>query len=218
MIEEKLRSGQLQAYASGGIDIFSFDRHLYQPLIHVRQGTVGLSVKPTHLNKHEKQFIEDIKTWCAREAAGALKNRELYVLRNQSRGKGISFFDEGNFFPDFILWLLDGDRQHIIFADPKGLQHARGFSDSKVLFSKRIKEIEAERLPDKNVCLDAFILSDTPFSTVKHFDESLLKHHDPVRTKARFLDHHILFMYDDAQTYINTLFTTALKSTAPPAG
>jgi len=46
---------------------------------------------------------------------------------------------EGNFYPDFIIWLLDGDHQFINFADPHGLQHARGFSDSKLLFGKRIK-------------------------------------------------------------------------------
>ena len=211
-IEARLRAGQLQDYAFGNLAIFRFDRHLYQPLIHVKQGAVGLSIKPTHLNKHEKQFVEDLKAWCAREAGGVLKDRELYVLRNQSRGKGISFFDEGNFYPDFILWLLEGDRQHIIFADPHGLQYARGFSDSKVLFSKRIKQVEAERLPDKNVCLDAFILSPTSFSEINHFDESLQEHRDSARTKARFQDHHILFMYDDAETYVGTLFAAALKS------
>jgi len=205
----QLRAGKLREYTFGKLTIFRFDRHLYQPLIHVKQGAVGLSIKPTYLNNHEKQFIEDIKAWCAREVNGALKNRQLYVLRNQSRGRGVSFFDEGNFYPDFILWLLEDTRQHIIFADPHGLVHAKAFSDSKLRFSKRIKEIEA-RLADKNVCLDAFTLSPTSFSATKYFDESLLEHRDPVRTKARFQEHHILFMYDDAETYISTLFTAVL--------
>jgi hypothetical protein len=211
-IEARLCAGQLQDYSFGNLAIFCFDRHLYQPLIHVKQGAVGLSIKPTQLNKHEKQFVEDLKAWCNRETNGTLENRELYVLRNQSRGKGVSFFDEGNFYPDFILWLFDGDRQHIIFADPHGLQHARGFSDSKLLFSKRIKQIEAERLRDRNVCLDAFILSPTAFSEIKYFDDSLLEHRDMARSKARFLNHHILFMYDDPETYISTLFSKVLAS------
>ena len=194
--------------------IFRFAQHLYEPLIHVKKGAVGLSVKPTHMNKHEKQFVDDLKAWCTREADGVLKDRELYVLRNQSRGKGISFFDEGNFYPDFILWLLEGDQQYITFADPHGLQHARGFSDSKVLFSKRIKQIEAERLPDKDVCLNAFILSPTHFSEIKHFDEALREHGDTARTKARFDEHHILFMYDDAETYVATLFEVVLADMA----
>lgn len=213
-IGAQLQAGQLSDYNFGNLSIFRFDQHLYQPLIHVKQAAVrlNLSIKPTQLNDNEKKFIEAIKSWCALEINETLKNRELYVLRNQSRGKGISFFDEGNFYPDFILWLLDGERQHIVFADPHGLLHARGFSDSKLLFSKRIKQIEAERLPDKNVSLDAFILSPTPFSEIKHFDESWLEHRDDKRTKARFRNHHVLFMYDDAETYIRVLFTTVLKS------
>ncbi|MBT4819034.1 MAG: restriction endonuclease subunit R, partial [Lentisphaerae bacterium] len=208
-IETRLSVGQLQDYAFGNLEIFRFAQHLYEPLIHVKKGTVGLSIKPASLNRHEKQFVDDLKRWCAREAEGVLGDRELYVLRNQSRGKGISFFDEGNFYPDFIIWLIDGDRQFITFADPHGLQHARGFSDSKVLFSKRIKVIESERLADKDVCLSAFILSPTPFSEIKHFDESFREHRDSACTKARFRDHHVLFMYDDADTYVGDMFALA---------
>jgi hypothetical protein len=197
-IGEKLENGELRDYTFGDLSIFQFNRHLYHPLIHVRHGAVGLTIKPTSLNKHEKQFIEDLKTWCNGESDGFLKDRELYVLRNQSRGKGISFFDEGNFYPDFIIWLLDGDRQFIAFADPHGLQHARSFSDSKVLFSKRIKQIESERLGDDQVTLNAFILSPTSFRDVGHWDASA--------GKDRFEEHNILFMYDDASTYISKLF------------
>lgn len=197
-IGDKLRKGELQDYSFGDLEIFQFNHHLYQPLIHVRKGAVGLSIKPVSLNKHERQFIKDLKAWCEKEADGKLKGRELYVLRNQSRGKGISFFDEGNFYPDFIIWLIDGDRQYITFADPHGLQHARSFSDSKVLFSKRIKEIETERLADDTVILNAFILSPTLYSSIAHWDEKA--------DRERFDEHHILFMYDDAETYIDRMF------------
>ncbi|MEX0718157.1 MAG: DEAD/DEAH box helicase family protein [Planctomycetaceae bacterium] len=206
-IKKKIEDGDLQEYAlPGGLDIICFDRHLYEPLLHVRKGSVGLTVKPVSLNTHEKQFVDDLKKWCERERDGFLDGRELYVLRNQSRGKGISFFDEGNFYPDFILWLLDGTRQFIAFADPHGLQHARGFSDSKVLFSKRIKEIEKDRLADDDVTLDAFILSPTSFNTIKHWDERA--------DKARFDEHHILFMYDDAESYVGRMFESMLAAVA----
>jgi hypothetical protein len=211
-IETRLRAGEVPEFTFGSLAIFRFAQHLYQPLIHVKKGAVGLSIKPASLNRHEKQFVDDLKSWCAREAEGVLADRELYVLRNQSRGKGISFFDEGNFYPDFIIWLIDGDRQFITFADPHGLQHARGFSDSKVLFGKRIKEIEAERLPDTDVSLNAFILSPTPFSDIKHFDDNFRDHRDPVRTKARFTDHHVLFMYDDAATYVGDMMARVIAS------
>ena len=202
-IGEKLQAGELQDYSFGDLSIFQFNRHLYQPLIHVRHGAVGLTVKPVSLNKHEKQFVDDMKVWCEKERDGFIKDRELYVLRNQSRGKGISFFDEGNFYPDVIIWILDGAQQYITFADPHGLQHARSFTDSKVLFSKRIKEIEKERLLDEEVSLNAFILSPTSFSDIKHWDEH--------GTKERFTEHNILFMYDDSDRYLDDMFACILQ-------
>ena len=198
----KLMAGELQEYSFGDLSIFKFDKHLYEPLIYVRHGAVGLTIKPTPLNRNEKQFVDDMRIWCEKEATGILGDKELYVLRNQSRGRGISFFDEGNFYPDFIIWLLVGDKQYITFADPHGLQHARSFSDSKVLFSKRIKEIESERLNDDDVSLNSFILSPTPFNRIKHWDES--------GEKQRFTDHHILFMYDDSESYVGEMFSRVL--------
>ena len=47
------------------------------------------------------------------ECTGFFADRDLYLLRNQSRGNGVGFFDAGNFYADFILWLLDGNIQHI---------------------------------------------------------------------------------------------------------
>ena len=59
------------------------------------------------------------------------------------------------------------------------------------------------------MCLSAFILSPTPFSEIKHFDESFREHRDSACTKARFRDHHVLFMYDDADTYVGDMFALA---------
>jgi hypothetical protein len=35
----------------------------------------------------------------------------------------VGFFEAGNFHPDFILWLLVGGQQHVIFVDPKGIRN-----------------------------------------------------------------------------------------------
>ena len=196
-IGEKLKSGKLQEFEFSGLSIFNFDRHLYNPLIHIKKGSVGIHIRPTRLNKNEKQFIIDMKAWCERERDTFLKNKELYVLRNQSRGKGISFFDEGNFYPDFILWLISGNHQYISFADPHGLQYARSFSDSKILFSERIKEIE-DRLKDDTVTLNSFIISPTRFNDIKHWHGRA--------TKDEFSEYHVFFMYDDAETYVQSIF------------
>lgn len=60
------------------------------------------------------------------------EDKELYLLRNRSRGKGIGFFEAGNFYPDFILWLLMDGKQYVTFIDPKGICNLRGFGDDKV--------------------------------------------------------------------------------------
>lgn len=197
-IEQKLSTGTLQEYAANDLKIFNFDKHLYQPLIYKGRGGLQISIKPTTLNKNERQFLDDLKTWCVANEAGFLADKELYVLRNQSRGRGISFFEEGGFYPDYILWLFIEGKQYITFLDPHGLLRSRIFTDPKVQFSRKIKEIERDRLPDPDVHLNSFILSPTPFSTISASEEDV--------SKQQFTDLHVLFMYDDEDTYVQQLF------------
>ena len=195
---ENIKKGRLQDYAVNEISVFRFDKHLYQPLIHIRQGVLGVSIKPVSLNQHEKQFLDDLKAYCESESTGFFKDRELYILRNQSKGKGISFFEEGNFYPDFIIWLLHDNKQYITFADPHGLQYARSLTDAKIQFHKHIKEIEKDRLKDKTVVLNSFILSPTRFNQISHWSDK--------DNKDKFYENHVLFMYDDPDTYIGKMF------------
>ena len=94
-----------------------------------------------------------------------LGQRRLYLLRNLSRGKGIGFFAADNFYPDFILWLVDGAKQRIVFVDPKGLAMLKpnDFSHPKIHLYRTLQEI-AGNLDDPNVSLDSFIISDKPFT------------------------------------------------------
>ena len=197
-IEKKLGEGKLAEYDASDLKIFNFDRHLYQPLIFKGRGGLQISVKPTTLNKNESQFLDDLKAWCINEEHEFLADKELYVLRNQSRGRGISFFEEGGFYPDFILWLIFDDQQYITFVDPHGLLRSRIFSDAKVQFSRKIKEIQKDRFNDPDVHLNSFILSPTPFSTISASEEDV--------SKDKFTDLHVLFMYDDEDTYVQHLF------------
>ena len=74
--------------------------------------------------------------------------------------------DSGNFYPDFILWIDDGQTQYISFIDPKGLRNVRQ-DDPKIQFYKTIKELEkrlAATAHEKVIVLNSFILSATPYS------------------------------------------------------
>ena len=113
-----------------------------------------------------------------------------------SKGRGIGFFEAGNFYPDFILWLVSEGKQNVAFIDPKGIMNLRGLDDPKIQFGNTIKDLE-RRLADPEVKLDSFILSNTSFESVKWWTSDL--------TKADFEKNNVLFQYDDRATYIKTL-------------
>ncbi len=81
----------------------------------------------------------------------------------------MGFFEAGNFYPDYILWIDTEDKQYISFIDPKGLMHIRP-NDPKVEFYKTIKELEARLAPTadgKTIVLNSFIMSGTGSSELQ---------------------------------------------------
>ena len=127
-----------------------FGQHLYQPLLHLSDSV--MEVRPVALNKGEKQFVTDLRTYYEGNSS-IFEDKELYLLRNLSRGKGIGFFEAGNFYPDFLMWLVSDNGQFVSFIDPKGIRNLEGENDPKIKFYQTIKEIE-ERLADPNVELN----------------------------------------------------------------
>jgi hypothetical protein len=177
----------------GDLNACNFSKHLFQPLFHVRRGS-KISILPVGLNESEYQFITDLKNWCAHNKLSLESDGlELFLLRNMSRGRGVGFFEAGNFHPDFILWMLVDDKQYVTFIEPHGLLH-EGPASEKVLFFKRIKEIE-QRLKDDSVVLNSFILSWTRFTQLKWGS-----------TQDELEDNNVLFMTNDRDGYIGKLF------------
>jgi Type III restriction enzyme, res subunit len=119
-----IESGNLKPWEFGGIKAICFGRHLYEPLLYLDQKIVEVS--PVALNKGERSLVEDVKAFHD-GTPEFFAGKELYLLRNLSKGRGVGFFEAGNFHPDFILWLLVTDRQFIAFVDPKGIRNI-GFS------------------------------------------------------------------------------------------
>lgn len=182
----------------GDIKACTFSSHLYQPLFHVRKGG-KITILPLALGESEYQFVTDLKAWCDKNK-GALKEegKELFLLRNMSRGKGMGFFEAGGFYPDFILWVLNKGKQYITFIEPHGLIHEGPASD-KILFYKRIKTVE-QRLADPNTILNSFILSWTKYPELKW---------GPKQADLEAM--HVLFMQDDRDKYIDKLFSQLQK-------
>lgn len=156
-LKAAIEQGILKDWEFNGLKAICFDRHLYQPLLSFEGGVVEIS--PAPLNKGELRFVEDLKAFCESEP-DHFKDRELYLLRNLSRGRGVGFFEAGNFHPDFIIWQVTGTQQHVTFVDPKGIRQV-GLNDPKINFFKTVKEIQ-DRLGDHSVTLESFIVSNTP--------------------------------------------------------
>lgn len=185
-----------------------FDQHLYYPLLCLNpKNEVGknvlvdnenneplIKVSPIALNEGESKFVEDLRSFYETHQNDLLKDKELYLLRNESR-KGIGFFESSNFYPDFILWLKEGDHQHVVFIDPKGIRNLKKqLENEKITLFKELKSEIEPSLKDSNVTLDSFIISNTKYHEVEDWG-----------TPKDFHDHHVLFQKDD-DDYIHTLF------------
>ena len=161
-----------------------------------------IKVSPVALNESESMFVNDLKSYYQSKKA-SFKGKELFLLRNLSRGRGFGFFEAGNFYPDFIMWILAGKKQYITFIDPHGLVH-EDFDSSKINFSEDIKIIQ-NSIDDKDVILNSFILSPTLYNDVR----SLWK-----VSKEEIEKKNILFMNDDTSgVYIRKLFNKIFNVT-----
>ncbi len=190
-LKAAIAAGDLKPWEFRGIRAIWCGWHLYQPLLFLDSGAVEIS--PAPLNRGERRLVEDLKSFHDANPE-YFASKELYLLRNQSRGRGVGFFEAGNFHPDFILWQLAGDRQQVAFVDPKGIRNL-GPNDPKIRFHETIKEIET-RLGDPKVVLESFIVSNTP----SHVMRSLWDIEKPEMTRR-----HILFQEEDKDTYIGAM-------------
>jgi len=179
---------------------FYFDRHLYSPLIFKGKGLTSLKIKPIHLNDGEANFIDDLQKYLDKHKTD-FEDKEIYLLRNQSK-TGIGVFTEVNFYPDFLMWILDGNKQYINFIDPKGLLNLNTKNDPKINFASKVKNIE-EEIGDRNIILNSFIVSVTPYSVISWLQDTL---------EQQVLEgKNVLFQIDDKDKYIGKMFNNILN-------
>ena len=183
------------------LHFLSCTHHLYFPLIHIAAGSERVKVKPVDLNSGEADFLRDLQSWTSKPN-NLEAGMELYVLRNQAK-TGIGFFDAGNFYPDFIIWLKNANKQWISFVDPKGLLHnTQGLKHPKIQFHKKIKAYQDDYRStaiDKEIVLNSFILSTTE-----------QRHLKTLADDYTFEQHHILFQEDP--DYIGKMMSRVVQS------
>jgi hypothetical protein len=201
-VKEAVANRELKQIEWATFRSICFGPHLYQPLIYLNSNLV--EVRPVALNEGERDFVTDLKHFYENDRA-FFEGKELYLLRNLSRGRGIGFFEAGNFYPDFILWLLDGGKQYVSFVDPKGIRNLDGADDPKISFYQTIKTLE-KRLVDPTVILNSFIIANTRYEQVDHW---LTPGTGQKMSKAAFEARHVLFQNEDKATYIGKMLRKA---------
>ena len=213
-LKEQIDSHNLEkdfSIFSSWIEALRFDRHLFYPVLCLRDKDQNgkkllqdentneplVKISPVALNVGETALIKDIRKFYDENKDGLLKGKEIYLLRNESR-KGIGFFEACNFYPDFILWVNDSQKQHVTFIDPKGIRNLKGLQDPKIQLYNQLKTEVEPSLNDADIILDSYIISNTDYNQVKFWGgkEEL--------SKTDFENEHVLFQNDS--NYIKVLF------------
>lgn len=193
-VEKAKKENRLPSFViprQGYIEAISVPAHLYNPLLCLSKGNLELGISPVALNEDELKFVKALQNYIINHT-DIFADKEIYLIRNRSK-KGIGFFDDAGFYPDFIMWMITGEKQYITFIEPHGMAR-ESFTSSKVGLHSRLKtEIEA-KLKVPSVTLNSFILSTTKYSDL--VDKSV--------TVEVWNANHVLFM-DDSK-YIEMIF------------
>lgn len=190
-----------------------FDRHLYQPLL-VERGDRVKSDPPV-LKSSEERFVRGIREFIRQEASRSLATKEIFLLRNLTRGKGVGFFENEGFYPDFILWIKEDSSQRIIFIEPHGLLMEKVYwTSDKTRLHERLAELSVawgKKTGLSGVVLDSFIVSATLYDTLRDY------YADGTWSLQDFAERHILFFEDPG--HLARIFgeSPAVTQTAPPS-
>jgi len=201
--------GEASTWNAPHMVAISFDRHLYYPLLSLEdKDAVPLKMRPLAFDApSEWEFIRDLEAFYnSPKGKAAIGGRSLYLLRNADREeKGLGFALAGNFYPDFLLWLVDDvtGKQWLTFVDPKGLRNL-DLSHPKLGLYKEIKVLEAtlakQAKPDEpSLVLNAFVLSKTTYAELLNVGDSA--------TKLDLESRHVLFMEDGGPDYLSKIFS-----------
>ena len=95
-------------------------------------------------------------------------------------------FKANNFYPDFILWILVGEKQYLTFIDPKGIRNLKGLNDDKIQLFRYLQTSVAAQVDNPNLIMNSFIISNTPMEQVEFWAS------EPFAAEE-FAKNHVLF-------------------------
>ena len=196
--------GEASQWNAGQMVAICFDSHLYYPLFAI-EGAVPLKMRPLAFDApSEIQFIRDMEAFYQSPLGQQIiGKRSLYLLRNaDNKAKGLGFALAGNFYPDYLLWLVDEEtgQQCLNFIDPKGIRQMN-LTDPKLGLYKEVKVLQ-EKLGDPKLTLNAFILSGTAFGDLLNV----------TCKKQELEDRNVLFMDEGGPAYLKKMFERTYPS------
>ena len=212
-LKRRVESGELAemvGWTAPNVEAICFEPHLFYPIMVLEnKEALPFTMKPLSMNEEsEIQFVKDLQK--AAGEKGRLKewtgDKDLYLLRNAAnKAKGLGFALAGNFYPDFLLWLVDREsgRQWLTFIDPKGIRHMT-WEHPKFGLHEEVEKLE-QSLKLQDLTLNSFILSVTPYKGL--LDDGAAAVFD--KTEDEFREKHILFMEDE--NYLQTMFDMILN-------
>lgn len=170
----------------------NIDRHLYEPLLteHTNKINLEIQVNPPRLVDSERQFIIHLQSWwTGNHSQPTWEKTEIWLLRNLSKS-GVGFFRSAGFYPDFLLWIKEGEKQALAFVDPKGVRQM-GLDDEK--FSLHLV-LESRR--------QQFGFHTTSFILAKELQNAPLT---SGRTLQELAEKYHILNQDEAGDYVDTL-------------
>ena len=150
------------------------------PLLSTNQNNTIIYTVPEGLNEGEKNLVYDLGNYL--DKSGLKSNYSFYLLRNGIKGKGIGIFVNNSWiYPDFILWMIDKNNSvcRVIFLEPHGLSHTNFKEDPKLNLYSYLKSLDIDKLTTvqnikyKQLSLDSFVISVTPYNYLKSINEEL---------------------------------------------
>ena len=141
-IEAAKDSGKIESLTNNSnafLWSISFTNNLYNPYLYVNGKTTEIAVSPVALVKSEYEFVDDLKSYISKKSE-LIENCEIFLIRNKSK-KGVGFFVESGFYPDFIMWIIKDGKQYITFIDPHGMGR-ESLSSSKVQMFHQVKDLQ----------------------------------------------------------------------------
>lgn len=204
-LQDIVNKGQLDQvkWEDGSLRTVVFDKHLYYPLFSKNDDSLPFTWSPAVFDydsrgeSSEVKFVDDLQSYInSDKQIEALKDYHVYLLRNpDNRYKGLGFALAGNFYPDFLLWLVHQGtgKQYLTLIDPKGIRNMSN-DDAKINLYKQIKELESQL--ESELVLNSFILTTTPMKEL--INNSL--------SEGELKDRNVLFMLGNQTAYLNDMF------------